>query len=333
MYAESVDVDHRELVAVLEATWGLRISTLRYEPVGFGSHHYIASASDGHQWFVTVDDLAAKTWLAADVDPAFDALEAAFQAAVVLRRANLEFIHAPIEGRCGRVLARVGTKYAVSVFTFIDGSSLGEHRSREEQRFVLQALGRMHAAGQVVSPGLLRRDTLEVPFRGRLLEAFDDLHSTWASGPYSEATRRLLLNGRAQTEERLARYDELVRAVSRGSDEWVVTHGEPHGANLMRTGAGTIVLVDWDTVAVGPRERDLWMVEPQDPEEWAAYTCAASARRPDPEAMQLYRLWWELSEIASYTNTFRSPHVDDANTQVAWRELQEYVLAAQGGKK
>ena len=149
----------------------------------------------------------------------------------------------------------------------------------------------------------------------------------WVWGPYAEPTRRLLLNGRSRIEESLGRYDELAIVVSRRSSEWVITHGEPHGANVMRTSNGSMVLIDWDTIAVGPRERDLWMVEPPNPEDWSAYTDADSARLPDPDAMQLYRLWWKLTDIASFTNTFRALHEDDANTQIAWRALERYVSA------
>jgi len=327
MRVEPVDIDHRELVATLAAAWDLRVAVMRYEPVGFGSHHYIVSDANGYRWFVTVDDLETKVWLGKDVDSVFGALEAAFQAVVALRRADLEFVHAPVEGRDGRVLARVGAKYAVSVFEFIDGTSIDGPRSVEEQRFLLRALGGMHTAGQSVPPGLLRRDTLEVSFRDRLLEAFDDLHSTWVWGPYSEPTRRLLLNGRGQIEDLLGRYDELATVVFRRSDEWVITHGEPHGGNIMRTSTGSMILIDWDTIAVGPRERDLWMVKPSNPEDWAAYTGTDSARLPDPEAMEFYRLWWKLTDIASFTHTFRVPHADDANTQVAWRVLEGTVSA------
>ena len=38
-----------------------------------------------------------------------------------------------------------------------------------------------------------------------------------------------------------------------------MTHGEPHAGNVMRTDEGRL-LVDWDTVALAPPERDLWML-------------------------------------------------------------------------
>jgi spectinomycin phosphotransferase len=328
MYAEPDDLDRRQLIAALWATWELRISSLGYAPVGFGSHHYSAPDETGRRWFVTVDDLAAKRWLAAPPDGAFGALEAAFRTAVALQGAGLEFVHAPMVGRNGDVLARIGERYAASVFSYIDGTSGPTEGSvpPTQRHLVLRALGRLHAQGLGSIPRSCRRETQGVPLRDRLLAALDDLHRAWTGGPYAEATRRLLADNSGHVVELSQQYDELARAVLGRGERWVVTHGEPHGRNTMTTGSGAVVLIDWDTVAVGPRERDLWMVEPQDAEDWAAYAAAGPADPPDPAAIQLYRLRWQLAEIADYTEAFRSPHREDANTQAAWADLQSYFV-------
>jgi thiamine kinase-like enzyme len=119
-------------------------------------------------------------------------------------------------------------------------------------------------------------------------------------------------------------YDELARTVGAGKDELVVTHGEPHAANVMWSDDG-LVLVDWDTTAIAPHERDLWMIEPRDDDDWAAYTSGGGSPDIDRTAIDLYKLWWALSEITGYTNMLRSPHIDDANTRLAWTGLQEYL--------
>jgi hypothetical protein len=64
------------------------------------------------------------------------------------------------------------------------------------------------------------------------------------------------------------------------------------------------------------------MIEPRDAGDWAAY---GGAGRADVATLELYRLWWALSEICGYTTRFRAPHVDDENTRVAWRSLRGYL--------
>jgi spectinomycin phosphotransferase len=148
------------------------------------------------------------------------------------------------------------------------------------------------------------------------------LDREWSSGPYAERTRALVRESISKIDRMLDRYDALVPMVLSTSDDWAVTHGEPHAANVMTTVDGELALIDWDTVALAPRERDLRMIEPGDGEDWAAY---GAATRADPTAMELYRLSWDPSEICGYTVEFYRPHVQDENTRVFWRSLRGYL--------
>ena len=55
----------------------------------------------------------------------------------------------------------------------------------------------------------------------------------------------------------LREYDSLAADVASLDDAWVVTHGEPHSGNFIASPDGAMHFVDWDTVRLGPRERDL----------------------------------------------------------------------------
>ena len=112
--------------------------------------------------------------------------------------------------------------------------------------------------------------------------------------------------------ELIASYDKLAAEVAR-STGWVVTHGEPHAGNVLRTGEN-YVLVDWDTVALAPPERDLWMLA-DDP----------AGREIDQAAVDFFRLRWELSDIAAFTDVLRAPHRRSADTQRAYDGLMHYV--------
>ena len=63
---------------------------------------------------------------------------------------------------------------------------------------------------------------------------------------------------------RTGAYDALVAGDGRRTDaEVVLTHGEPHPGNTMRTEDGWR-LIDWDTARIAPPERDLWSINPGD---------------------------------------------------------------------
>ena len=99
----------------------------------------------------------------------------------------------------------------------------------------------------------------------------------------------------------------------------VLTHGEPHVENVMLTANG-FVLIDWDTTMIAPPERDLWMLEPGDGSLAAAYERARGVAVLS-SMLDLYRLQWDLAEIAIYTAEFRHPHAESGDTREAWKNL------------
>jgi spectinomycin phosphotransferase len=108
--------------------------------------------------------------------------------------------------------------------------------------------------------------------------------------------------------------NRLATAVKQRGVTMVVTHGEPHAGNVLRTEGGH-VLVDWDTVALGPRERDLWWLADQ-PGDVAAYT-ALTGHEVDPEAVAFFRLAWDLNDIAVYLSVLRLAHVENEDALTA----------------
>ena len=329
MFSEPIGFDRDRLARLLLVEWGIQVADLSYLPVGFGTHHYRAQISDDVACFVNVDELATKTALGRTGEQVIDGLERALATAAALREAGLLFVHGPRRRTNGCAVAPMGD-FAVSVFEFLDGTaySYGEFPSDTLRRRVLAALGRMHVATEAVPTDLPRRDSLEVPNRSAFEAARRVLDRSWSGGPYAERTRALIRASTGKIDRLMARYDTLAAAVLSTSDEWVVTHGEPHAGNVMTTVDDELVLIDWDTVALAPRERDLWMIEPRDAADWAAYGVAS---RVDPATMEVYRLAWELSEICGYTAQFHAPHADDENTRVSWRSLQNYLTMDASG--
>ena len=121
-------------------------------------------------------------------------------------------------------------------------------------------------------------------------EALDDRSATWSSGPFAEPARALL-NGHAEAlASALDHYDSLVSDVIGGSGISVLTHGEPHVGNTINTPDG-VVLIDWDTLLVALRERDLWSLMGEDPAVRAYYENKAGVTLDD-EALSLYSLCW-----------------------------------------
>jgi thiamine kinase-like enzyme len=317
------ELETSALTAVLADGWGLEVEAVDYAAVGGGSYHWLVKDLEGTQSFVTADDLDQKPWLGDTRESAFDGLRRAFDTAVALRDGGLGFVVAPIPTSQGKTVRRIGPRHSIALFPFVAGKAgtFGTYETAERAA-VLTMLADLHEA-TFVAASVARRIDLALPGRRKLETALRALDQTWSGGPLAEQARRTLAGDASYVAELLALRDRLSAVVAIRSTDWVVTHGEPHAGNLMRAGE-SYVLVDWDTVALAPRERDLWMLVDETAEEPAIYT-DATGRQLDEVALTFFRLTWDLADIAAFTDQLRSPHDHSADTEKAHEALSYYV--------
>jgi spectinomycin phosphotransferase len=100
---------------------------------------------------------------------------------------------------------------------------------------------------------------LELATRQAIDQALTSLGVPWNGGPYAEPGRDLLARYEPPLRRAFARFDGLLDRVREAGGPLVITHGEPHPGNMLRTRAG-LCLVDWDMTALARPERDLWWV-------------------------------------------------------------------------
>ena len=299
--------------------WVLDVD-LDYVPVGAGSYHWVATGRDGMRLFVTVDDLDRKAWLGDRRDVAFDGLRAAFETALSLRQAGLSFVVAPLPAKSGETVVRIGDRHAVAVYPFVAGrSGRFGHADPEERVAVAALLAELHLTSRVAGAHARGRG-VGFPERTHIEAGLRELDRPWVGGPFAEPARHVLAGSADHITDLLARTDRLAAGVEARGAGWVVTHGEPHAGNVMRTTAGR-ALVDWDTVALAPPERDLWMLVDTLDDEAAQLYASATGRRLDPEALEFFRLTWDLKDLAEHLNVLRAPHRETEDTTRAYEGL------------
>jgi spectinomycin phosphotransferase len=328
VFTEPDDLDRGTLADALRADWRIDAARLEHLPVGFGSHHWKAAGTDGSRWFVTADDLHAGHRPGGDADGVFAVLDRAFRTAAALRgSAALDFVVAPTASCDGTVLRRIDARYAVRVDPFLDAAAAGsgDYEHEDDRRRVGRLLGRLHAASRRVGPDLPGHEDFALPGRDALEEALARLDVPWDGGPFAEPARELLRTCARSVGDRLLDYDRGARILRQGASSWVVTHGEPHSANVLREPGGALRLVDWDTALVAPRERDLWMVLDEALTGWDEYRAAAGDIELDEQAIELYRRRWELADIAIFVVDFRRPHEGTDDTVTAFEGLSGYL--------
>ncbi|NGN64615.1 aminoglycoside phosphotransferase family protein [Streptomyces sp. A7024] len=321
------DLTDEQVADALRLDWGLEPAALAYAPVGFGDHHWTATDDAGGRWFVTVAELSEvrdlrRLRLAMDT------------AAALAEDAGLDFVVAPVRTDRGETVRRLDDLYAVVVYPQVDGAAgdFGDEPTQERRTALARLLGELHRATPKVPAAPVHDPAVAgVPV---LHEALDDLARPWSGGPYAEPARAALAeHGQAKLLAVLAHYDELSARVQAAAEP-VLTHGEPHPGNVLATTEGRLRLIDWDTLGLAPPERDLWFLEGGSGAEFAAYA-EVTGHSPDPAALALYRLRWDLDDLTIYLRTFREPHGQGPDTELAWSgftgSLERAVTAARPG--
>jgi spectinomycin phosphotransferase len=320
MRAKPSDVDEGLLSDAIRKQWGFRANTLKFEPLGAGSHHWFASDAAGERRFVTVDDLGLKPWFGADTDAAFRGLKTAYEVARMLHDGGLDFVVAPIPAARDEVLVWLSERFTIALFPFVDGhtADFDDAPVGRERDALLRMWARLHAATPLVRGRALKRG-FGVTCRRELEAALRETDRAWEGGPHSEAAREWVASNRDWLIGALARFDDSARRIAVKGYPPVITHGEPHGRNLITNGSSRF-LIDWDTVALALPERDLWMLDDGAPGALDAYA-EASGRAADPECVAFYAATWHLSDIALFVDLLRDPHIDDADTRAALANL------------
>lgn len=330
MQATPDDLDTGMVLDALRRGWSLEAEEAVYAPLGAGSYHWTVGDANGGRSFVTVDDLAQKAWLGDTRDETFAGLWRAFDVAVALRAHGLDFVVAPRATRCGDSVDRLDGRYSIAVFPFVEGgtSARGRYDDDGEREDVVGLIAAVHLATPAVGVGPMNVIGLELPGRGHIERALAERGVRWTGGPFSEPARAAVQAAASDLSEILARADRLAREADGDERRWVLTHGEPHAANVIRAGDG-LRLVDWDTVALAPPERDLWMLIADAPDLADVYRDATGTEL-DPSALEYFRISWDLRDAAEHIDVLRSPHEENDDTTRAYEALA-LIRTAGGG--
>jgi spectinomycin phosphotransferase len=306
------DISDSDVAAALARQWPLTPQELFYLPVGLGGYLWIAIDQAHSQWFVTVSDLAA-SWV-------HDLPAAMRTTAWLATEAGLEFVVAPVPTRGGQVVGSLDSQHALTLFPYLEAvhSRFEDSIDDSDRDAIIDLLAALHTAAPTGLPVPSR--PLELASRQIIEQALASLDVPWNGDPFAEPGRDLLARYERPLRQAFTRFDGLLDRVRAAGGPYVITHGEPHPGNLLRTSAG-LRLVDWDMIALARPERDLWWVISDDRD--AARYSRRTGWAVSQDALALYRLRWSLDDIAEFLSEIRSPHQETADTLVSWTAFQE----------
>ncbi len=314
---EPEDLTSAEVLAIVAEHWDAKARHCGFVPRGAGAQHWVVGGRHLPRWFVTADDVSH--------DGRLDELQDTYVAARALATDGLVTVVPTVEPHGGGVGVVAG-RWLLTVTPYVEGEwGPGDYADDAQRALVGRALGVLHAAPpperiRSWSPGPPRRDDLE-----RLLETVDN--TEWTGGPLSETVRIALRDNVAELRALMARYDVLAKAAVERRDDWVPTHGQPHTANVLWAAGGPL-LVDWESLRVAPRERDLREVlrDASGAEPLSAYVAMGGSLDLNADMVELFDLEWWLGETALYAIQFHAPHTGNADEVRFHREFLEEVV-------
>jgi spectinomycin phosphotransferase len=288
-----------EVLNLVRSGWSETVDRIEHLAVGFGAHHWRAEQAGVPIWFVTYDRFGDRH--------TESSLAAAYAGAIELAARGLEFVLAPALASSGDVLLPVADG-ALSCTPWVDAEVVADGPLIDAATAAqnIADLTRLHTLArpeQIPRWKPLIAPDLDVRLSRVVAEP-------WQTGPYGESSRAVIAHSLTDVHAWTERYLQLAaEAVDRG---WVLTHGETHTANQIRTADG-IRFVDWESLKLAPRERDLSTLVQ------AGYGDQLGA---DRAMVELFDLEWRLSEIDAYATWFAAPHTGTTDDRVAYRGLQ-----------
>lgn len=337
MIEEHPDIAAPWVGGVVRREWLVDINTVDHLPVGSAGWHWVLGDNDGPRWFATVDVVRSADERCARME----AFEAAWQLAQ-----HLTFVVAPVHTRDARIAVDLAAGLLLTVTPYLDGVHIGAGPLSDdaERARVAGLVGELHSAARPRRLAIWRPrlgwppdpgpnpdpspnpGTGPAPGAGTGEAALESCleQDVWAGGPWSGPAARLVLDARPVVRGALRRHALLGAAVTGSIDRWVVTHGGPHTGNLVHTADG-IRLLDWSTLALAPRERDLGEVlgEADGEAPWYSYLEAGGRPEPlSPDTLELFSLERHLSVLAEAAARFSRPHRDTQDERRLFGHLE-----------
>lgn len=289
----------QDVLEAIQHEWLDTAERAEYFPVGFGAHHWRIFAAGAPILFATLDYPSERQTR--------DSLEQAYAATDALARGGFTGANAPLRSTSDTFTIHIADG-VLSVTPWLNGRNPAPAAARDPAHIAkLVALVRsLHASRP---PKMLPKWQLRVPYdfhdslRVRLL-------TPWSKGPLGEQARQMMHSSLDVVADSLREYVALSNVALDSQDRWVPTHGEPHLANQFLV-EGDLLLLDWETIAFGPPEIDLIVLP------WSARS-ELGARE---DMLRMFRLEWQLTEIAEYTDWLENHHVGNKDDQYALDKL------------
>lgn len=225
-----------------------------------------------------------------------------------LRQRGVEQVIPPIPTRSGDLWTRLDP-YTLAVFPFVAGIDGYEAILLDAQWSDLgRALRAIHTLDLPADlAGRIGRETYPDTWRERVRGFLALAEGQPFADPVSADLAALLRRERPVIDTLVRRADALAAILAGRALPFALCHADIHAGNVLIDAGGTLHIVDWDTVTLAPKERDLmfpggglfggWR---RPHEEIALFYAGYGAAQIDRDALAYYRCERVVQDIAEF---------------------------------
>ncbi len=245
---EKPDLPDELLVDCLKRDFGLPISQIEFLPIGADVHTAVYRVNAG-----------GTTYFAKLRDGDFNDLSIIVPH--LLESQGIAHLIAPIETTDGRLWTQF-EQYTVILYPFIEGQDGFTTELSNRQWVELgEVLNGVHTVNLPVEiRQVLRREIFPTVWFERARDYLDLFARKSFADPISAQLADLMRTQRDVIEELIRRGEARRATLLADPPEFVLCHADIHGGNVLMVPNGDLYVVDWDTLMLAPKERDLMFI-------------------------------------------------------------------------
>lgn len=323
MLEKPTALQEHEIIASLQAEYGLVIDSLQFLPLGNDAQTVVFRAviPDSRSCFVKLRS------------GSFNAVS--ILVPHLLHAQGSPFVIAPVATRAGKLWTTRG-EYHLAVFPFISGQDGSEAGLSDRHWLELgRALKQLHAV-MLPQPVLDRipRETYSDHWRQQVRHFQQQAMQPVFADPIATELAAFLRHKQVVIQKLVGRAAHLAALLSRPDRPMVVCHADIHIWNTFIDSDGHLYIVDWDTLIRAPRERDLMFIggglfgnQRSPAEEMRLFYEGYGDTPVDPVALAYYRYERIVQDIAAYAEQILLTQGSDRDRANGLNQLKSQFAA------
>lgn len=293
---EKPEIEETSILNTLQHEFELRIKEISFLPLG-------ADADTAVYRVVTYEDTVYFLKLRSG-----EFNEASVSVPGYLSKLGIKQVIPPLATRTGQLHATL-EKYAVILYPFVEGLNGFERNLSDTQwREFGTAMKAFHTAKFPLSiTRSIPREEFSPQWRESVKMFLKRIEHETFSEPVAREMSVFLKTKSGELLELVNRTEQFAQVLKGQALEFILCHGDIHAWNLLLTDNGAFYMVDWDTLILAPRERDLMFIggglggKNRTPrEEETLFYEGYGQTQIDPVALTYYRYERILEDIAVY---------------------------------